>query len=65
MIIQKVIKAIGQLVNGEVTLCEGCVLDYLTIQWDNGNLSQHDLDLRLPPNPLSVFDIKILFEEII
>ena len=65
MIIQKVIKAIGQLVNGDVTLCKGCVFDYLTIQWDNVNLSQHDLDLWLPSNPLSVFDIKILFEKII
>ena len=38
-------RAIGQLVDGDVTLCEGCVFDYLTIQWDNVNLSQHDLDL--------------------
>ena len=65
MIIQKVTKTIRQLVNGDVTLCEGCVFDYLTIQWDNVNLSQHDLDLWLPSNPLSVFDIKILFEKII
>ena len=41
-------KAIGQLVDGDVTLCEECVFDYLTIQWDNVNLSQHDLDLWLP-----------------
>ena len=39
------IKAIRQFVNGDVTLCEGCVFDYLTIQWDNVNLSQNDLDL--------------------
>ena len=65
MITQKRIKTIGHLVNGDVTLCEGCVFDHLTIQWDNVNLSQHDLDLWLPSNPLSVFDIKILFEEII
>ena len=45
MMIQKVIKANGQLVYGDVTLCEGCVFDSLTIQWDNVNLSQHDLDL--------------------
>ena len=32
MIIQKVFTATGQLVNGDVTLCEGCVFDYLTIQ---------------------------------
>ena len=63
MIIQKVIKAIGHLVNGDVTLCERCVFDYLTIQWDNVNLSQCDLDLWLSPSPPSVFDIKILFEE--
>ena len=65
MIIQKVITTIGHLVNGDVTLCKGCVFDYLTIQWDNLNLSQHDLDLWLPSNPLGVFDIKIIFEEII
>ena len=65
MIIQKVIKAIGQLVIGDVTLCEGCVFDYLTIQWDNVNLSQHDLDLWLPSNPLIVFDFKSISEEII
>ena len=34
--------------NGDVTLCEGCMFDYLTIQWDNVNLSQRDLDLWLP-----------------
>ena len=53
----KAIKATGHLVNGDVTLCEGCVFDYLTIQWDNVNLSQHDLDLWLPSNTLTVFDI--------
>ena len=53
-------KAIGQLVDGDVILCEGCVFDYLTIQWDNVNLSQHDLDLWSPSSPLSIFDIKIL-----
>ena len=58
-------KAIGQLIDGDVTLCKGCVFDYLTIQWDNANLSQHDLDLWLPSNPLSVSDNKIIFEEII
>ena len=54
MIIQEVIKTIGQLVDGDVTLCEGCVFDYVTIQWDNVNLSQHDLDLWLPSNTPSV-----------
>ena len=58
-------KAIGQLVDGDVILCEGCVFDYLTIQWDNVNLSQHDLNLWSPSSPLSIFDIKILFEDII
>ena len=58
-------KEIGQLVDSDITLCEGCVFDYLTIQWDNVNLSQHDLDLWSPSSPLSVFDIKILSEDII
>ena len=64
MITQKGIKTIGQLVSGDVTLCEGCVFDYLTIQWNNVNLSQHDLDLWLPsipPPPTSVLDIKNSF----
>ena len=38
----------GQFLNGDVTLFKGCVFDFLTIQWDNINLSQHDLDLWLP-----------------
>ena len=55
MIIKKVIKTIGHLVDGDVTLCEGCVFDYVTIQWDNVNLSQHDLDLWLPSSlPVSL-----------
>ena len=48
MIIQKEMRAIRQLVDGDVTLCEGWVFDYLTIQWNNVNLSQHDLELWLP-----------------
>ena len=64
MIIQKGIKAIGQLIDGDVTLCERCVFDYLTIQCDNVNLSQHDLDLWLPSNPPSVFDIKIILRKL-
>ena len=55
----------GQLVESDVILYEGCVFDYLTIQWDNVNLSQHDLDLWSPLNPLNTFDIKIIFEDII
>ena len=39
------IEAVGQFLNGDVTLFKGCVFDFLTIQWDNINLSQHDLDL--------------------
>ena len=54
-------KAIGQLVDGDVILCEGCVFDYLTIQWDNVNLNQLDLDLWSPSSPLSIFDIKNFF----
>ena len=42
------IEAVGQFLNGDVTLYKGCVFDFLTIQWDNRNLSQHDLDLWLP-----------------
>ena len=53
MITQKVITATGQLVNGDLTLCEGCVFDFLTIQWDNVNLSQHDwtYGYHQPPLP--------------
>ena len=39
------IEAVGQFLNGDVTLFKGCVFNLLTIQWDNINLSQHDLDL--------------------
>ena len=49
------IKVTGQFVNGDVTLCKGCVFDYLTIQWDNINLSLYDLDLKFPSNhPVSL-----------
>ena len=57
-------KAIEHLVDGDVILCEGCVFDYLTIQWDNVNLSQHDLDLW-SPSTSQFLDIKIVYEEII
>ena len=61
------IKAIGQFVNGDVTLCEGCVFNYLTIQWDKVNLSQNYLDLWLPsslPVPLtSKFFLRNLFRK--
>ena len=60
------IEMIGQFVNGYVTLFEGCVLDFLTIQWDNVNLSQHGLDLWLPPSLLvsliSKFFLRKMFE---
>ena len=66
MITQKVITAIGQLVNGDVTLCEGCMFDYLTIQWDNVNLSQHDwtYGYHQHPPPPSVLDIKIILRRL-
>ena len=57
-------KAIGQLVDENVTLFEGCVFDHLTIQWSNVNLSQHDLDLW-SPSASQFLDIKIVYEEII
>ena len=56
------IKVTGQLVNGDVALCKGCVFDYLTIQWDNINLSLYDLDLNHPVSLTSKF---FLFEDII
>ena len=61
LITKQGIKTIGHLVDDDVTLCEGCVFDYLTIQWDKVNLSQYDLDLWLPLNPFSIFDINISF----
>ena len=42
------IEAVGQFLNDDITLYKGCVFDFLTIQWDNVSLSQHDLDLWLP-----------------
>ena len=49
------IEAVGQFLKGDVTLFKGCVFDFLTIQWDNINLSQHDLDLWLPSSlPVSL-----------
>ena len=49
------IEAVGQFLNADITLYKGCVLDFLTIQWDNVNLSQHDLDLWLPSSlPVSL-----------
>ena len=50
--------------NGDVTLCEECVFDYLTIQWDNVNLSQNELDLWFPSNPPSVLDIEIILRRL-
>ena len=50
------IEAVGQFLNGDITLFKGCVFDFLTIQWNNINLSQCDLDLWLPssfPVPLT------------
>ena len=55
----------GQFVNGDVTLCTGCVFDYLTILWDNINLSLYDLDLKFPStHPVSLtskFFLRTLF----
>ena len=49
------IEAVGQFLNGDVTLFKGCVFDFLTIQWNNINLSEHDLDLWLPSSlPVSL-----------
>ena len=50
------IELIGHFMNGDVTLFKGCVFDFLTIQWKNVNLCQHDLDFRTP-------NFKILLEE--
>ena len=59
------IKVTGHFVNGDVTLCKGCVFDYLTIQWDNINLSLYGLDLKFPSNhPVSLtsnFFLRTLF----
>ena len=49
------IVAEGQLLDGDIVLYKGCVYDFLTIQWDNIILSQHDLDLWLPSSlPVSL-----------
>ena len=49
------IEAVGQFLNDDITLYKGCVFDFLTIQWDNVSLSQHDLDLWLPSSlPVSL-----------
>ena len=51
----KGIEAEGQFLNEDITLYKGCVFDFLTIQWDNISLSQHDLDLWLPSSlPVSL-----------
>ena len=52
-------------VNGDVTLCKGCVFDYLTIQWDNLNLNLYDLDLKFPSNHPMSLTSKFFFEDII
>ena len=49
------IEAVGQFLYDDITLYKGCVFDFLTIQWDNVSLSQHDLDLWLPSSlPVSL-----------
>ena len=42
------IVAEGQFLDGDIVLFKGCVFDFLTIQWTNISLSQHNLDLWLP-----------------
>ena len=53
--------------NGDVNLFEGCVFDFLTIQWDNVNLNQCGLDLWFPsslPVPLtSKFFLRKMFRK--
>ena len=48
-----------------VTLCKGCVFDYLTIQWDDINLSLYNLDLKFlshhPASLTSKFFLRTLF----
>ena len=52
---QEGIETVGQFLNGDVTLFKGCVFEFLTIQWNNIKLSQHDLDLWLPSSlPVSL-----------
>ena len=49
------IEIIVEFMCGDVTLYKGCVFDYLTIQWENISLSQHDLDLHFPSSlPISL-----------
>ena len=61
------INVTGQFMNGDVTLFEKCVFDFLTIQWDNVNLSQHDLDLwlssSLPVSLTSKFFLRKIFRK--
>ena len=60
------IEAVGQFLDDDITLYKGCVFDFLTIQWDNISLSQHDLDLWLPSSlPVSLtskFFLRKLFD---
>ena len=60
------IEAAGQFLNDDLTVFKGYVFDFLTIQWNNINLSQHDLDLWLPSSlPMSLMSklfLRKLFE---
>ena len=58
------IEAVGQFLNGDVTLFKGCVFDFLTIQWNNTNLSQHDLDLWLPSSLPESFTSKLFLRKL-
>ena len=60
------IEAVGQFLKGDVTLFKGCVFYFLTIQWNNINLSQLDLDLwfpsSLPVSSTSKLSLRRLFD---
>ena len=45
-------------------LYKGCVFDFLTIQWNNINLSQHELDLWLPSSPPVSLTSKLLLRRL-
>ena len=61
---QEGIEAVGQILNGDVTLFKRCVFDFLTIQWNNVNLSQHDLDLWFPSSLPVSFTSKLFLRRL-
>ena len=60
----KGIEAVGQFLNGYVTLFKGGVFDFLTIQWNNINLIQHELDLWLPSSLLVSLTSKLFLRRL-